>query len=130
MTLEQKKEILESEIKPKKDHYLFSEEDDFGDEYCHGVGCSACFGTKPESYEPNGYGCDDREKFEEKYAHLVMDHEEAYEFVLKQLEAEKAKVEKLKMAIRMLIESCEDECRGDEDCDHCFAIGTLKEIEG
>ena len=61
------------EIKPK--HIFYFDEDELLDDFCDQVGCHCCDGTDMNG-EPNGYGCDEGEKFQDDNWRLIVNAED------------------------------------------------------
>jgi len=85
-----------TKMKPLLYHYL--DEDILGDEYCHRVGCNACFGSDING-EPNGYGCEGRENFTYENDELIVDFSTGYFILEKKITELKAKLEKCREAL-------------------------------
>lgn len=76
-----------------KDHYIC--DDEIGDEFCTRLKCKLCNGSDING-EPNGYGCEWRDKYLETNEELLVDFDTAYFLQTKKIDAlekEKADVE-------------------------------------
>lgn len=107
---------LREEFKPEKAYYR--DISDLEDEYCDQIGCHACDGTD-QNGEPNGYGCEEREIWANKYFddYVKEDYEiiEILETALTKAEAER---ERLREAIQEAI-------RRGKTGDMSYGIGTI-----
>lgn len=82
-----------------KSHYL--DDDDLGDEFCERVSCDACMGCD-QNGEPNGYGCGYRDAYIDKNFGRIVDYDEAYEIVNKELTQAKKDLEEAENLIKEL----------------------------
>jgi hypothetical protein len=106
----------------------YRDEDDLIDDYCKSVGCSLCHGVDING-EPNGYGCPDLDEFlDENHEKYILEDEELIDFLEKELQAEKARVEKAEESLEHILKNAGNLAAAKHYAKFYF-IEKLKELE-